>query len=285
MSGAAAPGRIAVIIPCFNDGPLVLEAVRSIVEEEPVELLVIDDDSTDAATLAVLDELQTDGVRVLRHEHNVGVAKARGTGLRATSAQFLFPLDADDLAVPGALAAMADRLETDPDAAACFGDYAEFGDSEIVRAVPDRLDPFRLAFTNEYPISALFRRAVLEEVGGWDSKGYGGSGYEDWNLWMTLAERGERCVHLGVGQLTYRRRLHGERKLAAGRRRHRELYRELRRIHPGLFGELDAHRRHTDLGPLRQRLYPVVYGRRRRFRFETRLKRMLDRLGVWTLRR
>jgi glycosyltransferase involved in cell wall biosynthesis len=285
MSVPEPTGRIAVIIPCFNDGALVRDAVRSVAEDEPIEIVVVDDVSTDAASLAVLDELRTDGVRIVRHARNLGAASARTTGLRSTRADFLFPLDADDLVVPGALAAMADRLESDPGAAACFGDYAEFGDTEIVRAVPDQLDPFRLAFTNEYPVSAMFRRAVLEEVGGWGSNGYRGRGYEDWNLWMSLAERGKRGIHLGVGRLTYQRRLHGERKLAAGKRRHGELYRELQRTHPRLFGELDVHRRHSDLGPLRKRLYPLVYGGRRRFRFEGRIKRALDRLGVWTLRR
>ena len=285
MSAPDPTGRIAVIIPCFNDGQLVREAVRSVIEDEPVEIVVVDDVSTDSGSLSVLDSLRADGVKVVRHERNSGAASARGTGLRSTRAKFLFPLDADDLAVPRALAAMADMLDADSGAAACFGDYAEFGDTEIVRAVPERLDPYRLAFTNEYPVSAMFRRAVLEEVGGWDSQGYRGSGYEDWNLWMSLAERGERCLHLGVGRLTYQRRLHGERKLAAGKRRHTQLYRELQRTHPRLFRELDIHRRHTDLGPLRRRLYPIVYGGRRRFRFESRIKRALDRLGVWTLRR
>jgi len=285
MTAADPIGRIAVIIPCFNDGPLVAEAVRSVVEDEPVEIVVVDDLSTDPGSLAILDELRAEGMRVVRHAQNMGAASARSTGLRSTRAEFLFPLDADDLAVPGALAAMADALEVDQGAVACFGDYAEFGDTEIVRAVPERLDPFRIAYTNEYPVSAMFRRAVLEEVGGWDSQGYRERGYEDWNLWMSLAERGKRCLHLGVGRITYQRRLHGERKLAAGKLRHRKLYRELQRAHPRLFAELDAHRRQTDLGPLRRRLYPVVYGGRRRFRFESRVKRTLDRVGIWTLRR
>ena len=176
MSTAGPGERIAVIIPCFNDGALVRDAVRSVVEDEPIEIVVVDDFTTDEPSHAVLDELRADGVRVVRHEQNAGVANARATGVRATHAEFVFPLDADDLAVPGALAAMADCLEADPDAAACFGDYAEFGDSDIVRAVPERLDPFRLAYTNEYPISAMFRRRVLEDTGGWAGQGYTAAG-------------------------------------------------------------------------------------------------------------
>jgi glycosyltransferase involved in cell wall biosynthesis len=277
--------RIAVIIPCFDDGQLVNEALGSIQEQEPVEVVVVDDCSRDPRTLAMLDALVAEGVRVLRHEENSGVGAARTTGLSATTARFVFPLDSDDLAVPGALAAMADVLDADPGAAVCFGDYCEFGDTEMVRAVPDSLDPFRVAYTNEYPVSALFRRSVLEEVGGWTGNGYVGRSYEDWNLWMSLAERGDRGVHLGVGRLIYKRRLHGERKLAAEKRRHPVLYRELREAHPRLFSDLKAKRRSSDLGRLRKLTYPVVYGGRRRFAFEAHIKALLDRVGLWTLRR
>jgi glycosyltransferase involved in cell wall biosynthesis len=277
--------RIAVVIPCYNDGPLLREALDSVIEEEPVEIVVVDDCSTDPGTGALLGELSAEGVHVERLDSNCGAAAARTIGLRTTRAPFLFPLDADDLAIPGALGAMADVLESKPDAAACFGDYAEFGDSDIVRAVPEVLDPFRIAYTNEYPVSAMFRRDVLETVGGWNGNGFTGSGYEDWNLWMTLAERGFTCVHMGEGRLTYRRRMRGERKLTRSKRRHRELYGELRHLHPRLFETLGEHRRESKLRPLRKRLYPVVYGGRRRFRFEPYVKRLLDHLGIWTLRR
>jgi glycosyltransferase involved in cell wall biosynthesis len=277
--------RVAVIVPCFDDGAHTAEAVGSVDEAEPVEIVVVDDHSQDPTTLAVLARLEGKGVRVVRHGANRGVGEARMTGLAATSAPYVFPLDSDDLAVPGALAAMADRLDDDPEAAVCFGDYDEFGDSQLVRAVPQRIDPYRLAYINEYPVSSLFRREWLERVGGWRAGGYSGRSYEDWNLWMALAEAGARGVHAGPEQITYRRRLHGERKLRAGKRRHRALYRELRAAHPKLFAAIARHRRVSDLSAPRKLLYPIVYGSRRRFPVEARLKRLLDRAGVWTLRR
>lgn len=274
-----------MIVPCFNDGGLVRQAVRSVDEDEPVEVVVVDDRSTDPVTLEVLAGLEAEGVRVLHQPQNGGVAAARQAGLLGSTGPFVFPLDADDLAVPGALAAMADRLEAATEAVVCFGDYAEFGDSELVRGVPERLDPFRLAYINEYPISSLFRRSALESLGGFVPNSYGGRSYEDWNLWMTLAEAGAEGVHLGPGRLSYRRRLHGERKLQSGKRRHKALYQELRGEHQPLFGDLPRHRRSSDMSTVRKLLYPVLYGGRRRFRFESGAKALLDRLGIWTLRR
>ena len=275
--------RVAVIVPCFNDGALVTEAVASaLAGPEPVELVVVDDGSTEEHTRQVLARLAADGVRVV-HQENTGLPGARMTGLRETTAPYVFPLDADDLLVAETLPRMADALDADPHAAVCFGDYAEFGGPEdLVRAVPGTLDPFRVAYTNEYPVSALFRRTALEAAGGWRPIRHG---YEDWDLWMSLVEAGHRGVHAGPGALTYRRRLHGERMLTNAKRNHRELYATLKERHPRLFADIAAHRERSDLSPLRKRLYPHVYGGRRRWAAERHVKALLDRTRIWTLRR
>jgi glycosyltransferase involved in cell wall biosynthesis len=257
-----------VIVPCFNDGPLAREAVASLQSQEPVELVVVDDTSTDPATAQALDALRERGVLVIRHEVNQGLSAARMTGLRATGSPYVFPLDSDDLLAPGALTPLADVLERQPEVAVAFADYEEFGTRSRIVRVPARLDPYRIAYRNEYPVSSMFRRAALERVGGWQDVA-GLVGYEDWNLWMTLAERGEHGVHAGGGTVALRRRMHGTRMLGDAGRRHRELYAHLRRLHPGLFRELRAHRRNSDLSPVKRLLYPVLYGAR-------------PPLGVWS---
>ena len=275
--------RISVIIPCHGEGRLLADAVASIQEPEPIHVVVVDDVSPDVETRQVLTELEAAGVDVLRLEENRGVGRARMQALATTTSRYIFPLDADDLAQPGVLSTMADRLDADPGAVACVGDVLEFGDSELVRAVPLWLDPYRVAYTNEYPISALFRRDVVEEIGGWYRAWTAQQGYEDWNLWMGLAERGARIVHLGPGVIGYRRRLHGSRLNAEAKSRHAEIYKVMRDDHPGLFGAIAEHRRRSDLPFARKLLYPVVYGARAAVPFERQIKPWLDRLGIWTL--
>jgi hypothetical protein len=107
----------------------------------------------------------------------------------------------------------------------------------------------------------MFRRTALERAGGWQDVA-GLVGYEDWNLWMTLAERGEQGVHVGSGTVVLRRRIHGTRMLGDAGRRHRELYGHLRRLHPALFAQLRANRRDSDLPPIKRALYPVLFGSR-----------------------
>lgn len=272
--------RVAVVVPCFNGGTLVEQAVGSIAEAEPVELIVVDDASTERDTLAALSRLDA---RVVRLAANAGLAGARNAGVAQTSAPYVFPLDADDLLLPGVLARAADRLDAHPDAVACVGDYEEFEGSTVTRAVPARLDPYRIAYTNEYPVLSLFRRSALERYGGWRDPHPGIRGYEDWNLWMDFAQDGAQIVHLGATM--YRRRLVATGLNAAARTRHADLYRALRAGHPRLFGRLAEHRRRSDLSRARRLLYPVVYGERRVSAPARRLKPLLDRAGIWTLRR
>lgn len=259
-AGERAP-RVAVVIPCFNDGALAREAVASVVEHEPVEVVVVDDASTDEDTHTALAALEASGVRVVRHEVNQGLSAARRTGLAETSAPFVFPLDSDDLLVAGALGRLADRMEAAPDAAAVWGDTVEFGTRERAGRPPARLEGYRVAFRNDYPVASLFRRTALEAVGAWQDVG-GMVGYEDWNLWMTLAERGMTGFHVGPGVVTLRRRLHGPRMLGDSITRHRHLYAELRRTHPRLFAQLGRHRRMSDLSPVGRVAYPVLFGSR-----------------------
>lgn len=253
--------RVAVIVPCFNDGTIAHEAVASLAAQEPVELVVVDDASTDAATAEALAALDRQGVRVIRHQENQGLSVARMTGLQATRAPFVFPLDSDDLVAAGALTPLADLLQSRPEVAAAFADYEEFGTRARIVTVPARLDPYRIAYRNEYPVSSMFRREALERVGGWQDVA-GLVGYEDWNLWMTLAERGELAVHVGAGTVALRRRMHGTRMLGDAGQRHRELYGHLRRLHPSLFHRLSAYRRASDLPPVKRALYPLLYGSR-----------------------
>ena len=277
--------RIAVIIPCHGEGRLIAEAVASIQEPEPVHIVVVDDHSPDEETRHTLDEVEAAGATVIRLTENRGVGSARMSALAVTGSRYVAPLDADDLAEPGALSAMADRLDADPGAVACVGDILEFGDSDLVRAVPQTLDPYRVAYTNEYPVTALFRRDALEEVGGWYRAWTAQQGYEDWNLWMDFAQRRRRIVHLGPGVIGYRRRLHGSRLNAEAKRRHAEIYKAMRHDHPELFGSLAEHRRRSTLSRTRRLLYPMIYGARAEVPFERRIKPWFDRFGIWTLAR
>src|ERR1019366_6284284 len=94
--------KVSVIMPCFNHGEFLAEAVASVTEigRDDVELIVVDDGSTDERTRQEVDKLVAQGIKVIRQE-NKGVAAARNAGILASQGEFIFPLDADDRLRPG----------------------------------------------------------------------------------------------------------------------------------------------------------------------------------------
>ena len=149
-----------MLVPCYDDGATVREAVDSITEDEEVEIVVIDDGSRDPRTVAVLDDLDSRGAVRLIRQANGGVAAALRAGTAAATAPYVFILNSDDLAEPRALAALADALDADPGADFAFGWIHFFGDVDFVARQP-AWNPWILLHANRWAISSLYRSGEL----------------------------------------------------------------------------------------------------------------------------
>lgn len=228
-TAATKRGTVAAVIPCYNDGATLLDAVRSVqVEPRANELVIVDDGSDDPHTLEVFASLEAEGVEVV-HRANGGLGAARMTGVVATGGDYVFCIDADDRLLPGALAKLADALDADDGLALTWGDYQLFGDHSWRQETAPSLDAWQISYQNDIPASLLIRRRVLLDAGGWELRG----GYEDWDLLMGLAERGWRGARVPV--VVYEYRQHGVRMLGDSASRHGEIYALLRSRHPALF--------------------------------------------------
>ena len=231
---------VSIIIPCFNDGATIWDAVASARSEHPGEIIVVNDGSDDTGTLEALRGLSASNVTVI-HQSNVGPAGARTRGLRAATREFVFNLDADDMFVPGALGSLVSALDADPGLAAAWGDHELFGAAQR-RCVPRgrALDPWRITFVNEVGMSALFRRTELIDIGGWTSSDL----YEDWDLWMDMAERGLRGTNIGSSAIRYRT-TSAPRRTDAATKQHAQTRRRMRRRHRDLFARRRESRRQS----------------------------------------
>ncbi len=156
---------VSVVIPCFNQGRFLGEALASLLAqtELPAEIVVVDDGSTDD-TAAVARRFPN--VRCIR-QRNAGLAAARNTGLKHTSGEFLVLLDADDRLRRDALEVGARELRAHPACALVWGRCVRI--DELGRELPTVPPPpvvgdaYEALLRNNFiwtPAVVMFRRSM-----------------------------------------------------------------------------------------------------------------------------
>lgn len=230
-----------VVIPCFNHGAFVAHAVRSALEQMDalVDIVVVNDGSTDADTPRACDDCLTLGPRVrVIHQPNAGLPAARNRGAREAASEFLVFLDADDWIRPAFVRTLAAALRDadDPSAshAYCQEELVELGTG--IWRVPS-WDPLLLMITNLHPVTCLVRRDCFERVGGFDEAMR--DGYEDWDLWLRFAAQGWRGVRVREPLFVWRRHA-PDTMVMRVIRDHESLFRRIVANHPALY---DRHAR------------------------------------------
>jgi GT2 family glycosyltransferase len=192
--------RLSVIIPCYDDGDYLIDAVASVERDTPeAELIVIDDGSTQPRTCQVLASLRDAGYRVIEQPHS-GLSAARNRGIAASSGDYFLPLDADNRLLPGFAAEAVALLDADPAAGVVYSNRREFGARSGDVDVPE-LDLSRLLWSNYIDACAVVRRAVWSQAGGYDVAFHD---WEDWDFWLGAVERGWRFVRIPRPAFEYR---------------------------------------------------------------------------------
>lgn len=229
---------VSVVVTCFDYGRYLAEAVDSALAqtERSLEVLVVDDGSTDPDTIAVLHGLSRPRTRLLVQE-NRGLPAARNLGLAHARGRYVCGLDADDVLEPTYVERCVERLEARRLDLA-YSDVQLFGDVEEVWVTQE----FRLSNLlkeNGVPASAVVRRETLVRAGGYDETMV--HGYEDWELWVRLAEQGARGEV--VREPLFRYRKHAGSMLRRAERRHAENVAMIRDRHGRLFADAAYRRR------------------------------------------
>jgi glycosyltransferase involved in cell wall biosynthesis len=195
---------ISVIVTTCNRVGYLPEALASVRAQgyAPLELIVVDDGSTDA-TPTLLDELAGTGLRCLR-QPNSGVAVARNRGLRAATGALIAFLDDDDIWLPDKLERQVAVLEREPETAVVYGHAQQFVSPELTEAERARLAHLEGRVVPA-PIATamLARRSAFEQIGPFDEALSVGIEM-DWYARLCELNLGKTMLQAVV----YRRRLH-----------------------------------------------------------------------------
>jgi len=206
---------VSVVMAAYNSEAYIREALESVLAQDwsPFEVVVVDDGSTDGTADIVRSFA---GVHYLLQE-NAGPSAARNAAIAASSGELVANFDSDDLLPPTRLRVQAEFLLAHPELGAVFGrqEWLNAPDWMARDAVYGDVDGIPLS-------SAMFRRNVLEELGGYDTSFTHG---EDTDLLIRMRERG--IGYHVLPDVVLFRRFH-ESSLTGGRSPHTPLLRSLR---------------------------------------------------------
>ncbi len=192
----------SIIIPCYNHGRFVDEAVDSALAQTcgDLEILVVNDGSTDPATNRHLENYERPRTRVLHPGKNLGKAGACNFGIQEARGEYILVLDADDRIGPTYLEQAARVLADRPGVGivSCEADY--FGTKSGRWHLPEYSLPLMLVM-NLIHCTAWFRRRDWETTGGMSTDIL----LSDWEFWLKLVALGRDVVRLPDTLFFYRR--------------------------------------------------------------------------------
>ncbi len=190
-----ANNKVSVIIPTYNRSEYVLEAIHSVVDQnyEPIEIIVIDDGSTDN-TKEKLASLAERGVIRYIYQENQGRSAARNKGISSATGDYLAFLDSDDLFEPDKLVKQLEFFSRHPEVGLVHGGYVKF---DTLNNDLGYRNPFWFSgwiypkilliwYTLLATPTVMVPKRVLDEVGGFDESLFIA---EDLDLWRRIARK------------------------------------------------------------------------------------------------
>lgn len=177
-----------VIITCFNLGHIIKNAINSVLRQSlnNVEIIVIDDASTDPLTRNKLDALESI-VKVVRLKENSGVAHARNVGIMMARSEYILCLDADDMIAPTYLEKAKNIFDTYKNVGLVSSGLKAIGDEHWEWIPKDKLNIREMLENSPLHTASCFRKSLSIKAGMYDEDM---RGYEDWNHWISIAKLG-----------------------------------------------------------------------------------------------
>ena len=200
---------VSVVVPLYNMEEFVGDTLRSVLAStyRHLEVIVVDDGSSDASASIVAEIAAQDSRVTLLHQENAGPCRARNNAVAASHGQYILPVDADNLLAPQFIAQAVPILEAQPNVKVVCPTMEFIGDKQG----PWRLPEFSLSLLarrNHIDTCALYRRADFDRIGGYCEEIIA---REDWDFWISLLKDGGEVVRLPEVGCYYRVRKQSKR--------------------------------------------------------------------------
>lgn len=205
---------VSVIIPCYNYGDYIAEAVDSVLDQtfQNIEILIVDAGSTDGTTIPILKNLHRPKTRLFFREGRNYVGSNRNFGIMNARGKYVMCLDADDILRPTYIEQATFLLET--------GNYDListsvecFGEKNITWSLPQWPTLSEICNHNLISTIAMYRKDFFLKTGGYHDFGLAEDHvHEDWCLWVRFMALGARVRNIEAPLMLYR--THSSRSLS-----------------------------------------------------------------------
>lgn len=202
MWGGTPVEKVSIIMPCYNDGIYIQEAVDSVLSQTyaNIELIIVDDGSDDENTVNIISHIENEKVHVYHTEH-LRPAGARNYGIGKATGKYILPVDSDDRIDPTyvekAVAVLREHAEIG--VVYCYADL--FGEQSGRWDLPNY--SFRtMLLDNIVFVTALFYKEDWEQVGGFSTTM--DMGMEDYDFWLSILSLGKGIYQIPEVLFHYR---------------------------------------------------------------------------------
>jgi len=186
---------VTIVIPCYNYGKFIMEAVESVIAQTfcDIEILIINDGSTDQETIHVLKLIEKKYKRTkVIHQKNQGLAQTRNNGMKMARGKYVCFLDADDSMDPTYVEKTVIVLERNQHLGSAYSWLQCFGDNDSTWKTQD-LNPIIMRNSNVAPSHSMICKSVWKRVKEVNGEGfitkYNGY-FEDWVFWIDMVSIG-----------------------------------------------------------------------------------------------
>lgn len=196
---------VSIITSYYNSNEFINQTINCVLNQTfPYwEWIIVDDGSTDKKAKDYLKEVEKIDTRIkIYHKENEGLAKGRDYAIKFSKANYILPLDADDLIEKEYIETLYWTLETNKKASWAFTNSVGFG--KYIYLVDKPFDSDKMKSENQITATALIRKEKILELGGYGvAKRYVN---EDWHLWLRMLAKGDLPVQVDFYGFWYRRR-------------------------------------------------------------------------------
>ena len=198
---------ISVVITCYQEGDLLLDAVNSILSQTlfPIEIIIVNDASSDRRTIEVCQELENNAlIRVIWREINGGSSVARDNGFEVAQGDILVTLDADDILPIKALELISKTFREDQQLGFVYGNYIRQDKVNKQKVInPQDISLRAMLKAKKFSLSSNWkligttpiRKSLWQSLGGYDPT-FGVNDLHDVEFWIRAIASGCRYKYI-----------------------------------------------------------------------------------------